>query len=424
MSTPPKSLASAVEQGLETVREGRPLTGVVGAASTLISGAITVFLMVLLGSILAMGGFLLFDGLLGAFACALGAMVVVWVLRSIRPDQAWRHELKAKGLRVQRVHRGAEVELRVQGPVAVTYRFAPNDEVIECLQLRCDPPLPTALRGEAHALRLGAPTLDGALDIGGSPAQAACITGSVRAALTALGRPLQFRQSSLQFALERSSFDVPAKAFDALAAALATLARDLADPTPALLRISALHDADAALFDAARACVLLLADGIEPQAAPQVLACVRACIAGDFDALVTAPVLPAQRSAICRGVFRSGISPNVGFNWLVSGARGLPDTEAGCVDAIGLLSAVESPAARLRIARLAEVGSLAAAHWLGDAQFPSVHGLQEAADAARAAIHGRLHVHGALSIGAVSEAGGVSMVETQPTKGQRLSNDW
>ncbi|MGK0360627.1 MAG: hypothetical protein ACI9U2_002940, partial [Bradymonadia bacterium] len=362
MSTPPKSLASAVEQGLEIVREGRPRTGVVGAASTLLSGAITVFLMVLLGSILAMGGFLLFDGLLGAFVCALGAMVVVWVLRSIRPDQAWRHALKAKGLTVQRVHRGgAEVELRVQGPVAVTYRFAPDDDVVECLQLRCVPPLPTVLRGAVHTLRLGAPTLDGALDLGGSPAQAACITGSVRAALTALGRPLQFRQSYLQFALERHSFDVPADAFDALAAALATLARDLADTTPALLRISALHDSDAALFDAARACVVLLADAIEPRAAPQVLACVRACIAGDFDALLAAPLSPAQRSAICRGVFRSGFSPNVGFKELVDGARGLPDTEAGCIDAIGLLGAVESPAARLRIARLTEVGSLAAA---------------------------------------------------------------
>ena len=399
-----------VEESLADVRADRPWTGVAGTLVTVVSIAFTLFWMAFVGTLMALAGFLLTQSGIGALLFAMSGVIVVGLLRIKQPIKAWRYALQANGFTVTVADAGTDVDLRVHGPVAFSYRFAPREDVIERLQVRCDPPLPATLAGDADAPRLGAPTFDGGLDLRGAPLHLACVTAPVRAALTGLGRPVHLRDSTLHFAIRRGPLDVPAGTFDALTQALAALAIDLAEPTAALQRISAGRGSDAAYFDAARACAVLLAEDIEPQGAPGVSECVRAALAGDFEPLLTGPLDAAQRSAICRGVYRSGVATE-GFAALVFGANALPDTEAGCTDAIGLLCAVESLAALRKFERLGQIGSMTAARWLSAMQFPKAHGLQAAADAARAAIHGRLHVQGALTLQADDAVGGVALVE-------------
>lgn len=411
----PKTLAQIIDADLTRFRAGRPLTGVAGAVVTLVSGAVKVTFLMVFSMLAATVGFVLTQSGGGAIVFALLPLFIAFLLRKPDPLKVWRDALRSDGFDVSIIDGGTEIETRVGGRVTMTYRFAPGDDARESLQLYCTPPLPFDLTGVVRTVRLRPPTFDGDLEVLASPAQLACFTGPVRAALSAMARPIEFREASLTFALDAGAFDVPADDLDALVEALADLATDMANPTPALLRISAGGDGGAALFDAARASALLLADGVAPRATSDVLAAVRACMAGDFEALRAAPCDWGPRAIICRGVFRAGGLSEVAVDQLCAGAKTLPDTEEGCINAIGVLGALASPAARARFERLGEVGTLSAARWLGDAQFPTEHGLQDAADAARAAIHQRLHVHGALSIDERDAAGGVSMLDPGDT---------
>ena len=401
------SLTSRVEAALVDIRSDRPLTGIAAAGWTLMAMGFTAIASLVLAVTFGLLGALITSGVWGG---GIGAIIGLGLslLIPARPNRDWRKRLTNQGLDVQRVQRATEVELAVDAPVRVLYRLAPSDASLESLLIRCTPDLPRTLTANVTAPRLGSPVFDGGLQLEGLRIERACVTAALRAALAGLDRPVAIRQSTVHIALKRGPFSLPDGALDYLAVALYQLAIDLADPMPALQRI-----ATEAPFDAARACGILLREGVQPvDANHDLLAFVRAGLAGEFDIALALPISADDRNAICRGLYRAGVCTEKGFASLVFAATQMPDTEAGCMDAAGVLSAIESLAAKARFQRLGKIGSLVAARWLGEAQFPEPYGIQAAADAARIAIHQRLHVHGALSIDTAEAAGGVTIVET------------
>lgn len=401
-----KSLTTRVEQALENVRSDRPLTGIAAAGWTLMAMGFTAIAGLALAAVFGLLGALITRG---AWGGGVGAIIGVGLSLRIpaRPNRDWRARLAQEGMAVKRRRAATEVELLYRAPVRVFYRLAPGDQAVESLVLRCTPALPATLKIETRELRLGAPTFDGGLQLEGAPIEQACVTAALRSALARLGRPVVIRQGMAQIAIRPGRFELPDGAVDDLAAALHQLTVDLADPIPALQRI-----AGEAPFDAARAAGILLADGVHPANAPDdLVAFVRAGLAGQFEVALALPITADDKNAMCRGLYRAGVCAKVGFASLVFATKDMPDTEAGCIEALGVLTAIESLAAAARFERLGAIGSLAAARWLGAAHFPHGSGIQAAADAARAVIHRRLHVHGALSIEVADVAGGMTIVE-------------